>query len=533
MMAGAPSNDGFARVRRFLRFERSDLVTVGIYAAMLGLLTLVTPLAVQTLVNTVAFGNLLQPFVVMALMLLGALLFAAVLRALQSQVTEQVQQRLFVRFTVAMVERLLAAAGSDPYGVSRRAAASRVFDIFLVQKSIAHILLDSVGLVLQTGIGLVVLAFYHPYLLAFGVFLMAAIAVVLLVGTGGSETADDESKRKYKLAAWLSEIAQQPNTLRTPQGLQFATERAQDLASNYLKARRAHWDVLSRQILSALGLQVIASAGLLGLGGLLVVKQQLTLGQLIAAELIVSLVVDGVAKAGKHLESYYDLQASLGKLERVLAFPVEATGPRELPVGRDGMSVELQGVELPSGEELSLKVEPGARVLLLGETGSGKTHLLHSLYDGWRGRGRILLDGVDQKVLSRESVRAQMALVSDEEPLALSLADNLSLGDESRTVVELERVLGKVGLTSVLRRLPEGLETSLAPGGVRLSTGERRRLALARALLARPRLLVLDGFDGLEFSMIEDYEGTVIVAASHAPAGKFTTVMLPTAKETA
>lgn len=524
---------GWRRVARLLRVERADVITIVIYAATLGLLALVIPLTVQTLVNTVAFGNLLQPFVVVSVMLLFVLLFAAALKALQSWVAERVQQRLFVRFAASMVDRLLAALPRDLAGVARRDAADRIFDVFLVQKTVATLLLDTIGLVLQTGIGLLVLAFYHPYLLGFGVLLAASIAAVLLLGAGGGETADLESKKKYGLAAWLRVVAEEPVTLRSARGRQLAVARAESLANAYLGARRAHFEIVWRQIIGSLGVQVVASAGLLGLGGWLVVAQQLTLGQLIAAELIVSLVVDNVAKLGKHLEAYFDLQASLGKLEKVLQFPTESPGTRPLPITSEPMSVALEDVALPSGARVSCVVAPGARVAVRGGTGAGKSTLLRTLYDAAPAEGKLFFDGVESNGLERSGLRSQIALVDDACALPLSVVDNLTLGDGTVTVVAIERVLRQVGLADRVHRLSGGLDASLAPSDVPLSSGERRRLSLARALLQQPRLLLIDGFDGLDLAMLDGCDATILIASDRDVPGASETITLTLPKEAA
>lgn len=531
--ASVTGTSGWWRVARLLKVERADVVTIVIYASMLGLLALVIPLTVQTLVNTVAFGNLIQPFVVVSVLLLIVLLFAAFLKAMQSIVAERVQQRLFVRFTTAMVDRLLLALARSDDGVTRREAADRIFDVFLVQKSVSTLLLDTVGLVLQTGIGLVVLAFYHPYLFAFGLLLAASIAGVLVAGRGGSVSADYESKKKYLLAGWLNTVANEPIKLRGSTGHQLAVARAEALADEYLEARRDHFRVVLRQIVGSLAVQVIASAGLLGLGGWLVVEQQLTLGQLIAAELIVSLVVDNVAKMGKHLEAYFDLQASLGKLEKVLLFPIEPPGTRPLPFLSEPMRIELRDVVLRSGVTVSCAVEPGGRLVVSGASGTGKTSLLRAIFDLSTNGGQIYYDEVEARGLERISVRSQIAFVADEEPLPLSVADNLTLGDEKISVAELERALRIVGLAALVHRMPEGLDTSLAPGLLELSSGERRRLSLARALLQRPRLLLIDGWDGLELGMLEGCGATILIASDRKISETFQRLELAPAEEVA
>ncbi|MEZ6044035.1 MAG: ABC transporter transmembrane domain-containing protein [Planctomycetaceae bacterium] len=192
---------------------------------------------------------------------------------------------------------------------------NRFFEVVTLQKVTAQLLLDGIGLILSTVIGMAVLAFYHPWLLGFDLFLLASIAFIIFVlGYGAVDSAIKESKNKYYMAAWLEDIASAPIAFRTFGGHDFALNEADRLISNYILSRRTHFRILIRQIIFALGLQAVASTLLLGLGGWLVITGELTLGQLVAAELIVTVIVGAFAKIGKHMESFYDLLAAVDKL---------------------------------------------------------------------------------------------------------------------------------------------------------------------------------------------------------------------------
>jgi ABC-type bacteriocin/lantibiotic exporter with double-glycine peptidase domain len=323
------------RLWALVHLERDDLWLVVIYAAVVGLLTLATPVAVQALVGTVAFGTLLQPLVVLSLLLLAALGFQAALKALQTLVVEKIQQRLFVRTAVDLAWRLPRVqreASDQGFGPE---TVNRFFDVVTVQKTGAYLLTDGIATFLQVGIGLLVLGFYHPALLAFDLVLLGVLAAVVLVpGRRGLSTAIDESYAKYDVAAWLEELARSVRALRTASGAAFAADRAEALTRRYLTARQRHFQVLFGQTLGALALQVFASAALLGLGGWLVLQQALTLGQLVAAELIVAAVANSIGKLGKKLDSAYDLLAALDKLGQLVDLPIENLERGEAPPAR-------------------------------------------------------------------------------------------------------------------------------------------------------------------------------------------------------
>ena len=279
----------------------------------------------ESLVNTVSFGRLVQPIVILSAILFGFLAFSAALRALQTFVAEIVQRRLFARVAVGS----LMAVAAYRSVIDRRSPTyaelmNRFFDVVTVQKVVSQFLLDGVSVVLTTFIGMAVLAFYHPMLLAFDLVLIVAILFILFVlGYGGIGTSIKESKLKYATAAMLQEIVRCPLLFKGSGGADYALYQMDAQVAGYLDARKKHFRVLMRQTLSALMLQALASTVLLALGGWLVIVGELTLGQLVAAELIVTVIVSSVAKFGKHLESFYDLMASIDKLGYLLDLPVE------------------------------------------------------------------------------------------------------------------------------------------------------------------------------------------------------------------
>ena len=313
-----------ARLLGIIRPEKHDIWVILVFSLVVGVLALASPIAVEALVNTVAFGQYLQPVIVLAIILFTFLAFAAAIRGLIVYVVEIIQRRLFVRVVEDLAYRLPRVqqqAFDREYGPE---LVNRFFDVVTVQKVVATLLLDGIAIVLQTAIGMAVLAFYHPFLLGFNLVLLFSIGFVVFgLGQGAVTTAVKESVSKYAVGAWLQELTRSPTAFKLHGGSQFALDRADQLAIDWLIARRDHFRILMRQILFALGLQAVAATALLGLGGWLVIQGELTLGQLVAAELIVMVIVGSFAKIGKHLESFYDLLASVNKLGHLFDLPTE------------------------------------------------------------------------------------------------------------------------------------------------------------------------------------------------------------------
>lgn len=484
-------------LKSFLALHRGEIGTVVVYAAAVGVLVLATPVAVQSLVSTAAFGTVLQPIVVIATLLLGGLVFAGVLRALKSLAVEVLQQRMFVQATAQLARSL---PRHDPAARFPGYPIHRYFDLFGAQKAASTLLLGGIDVLLSAGVGMLVLAFYHPVLLAFDAGLLLALAgLVFLAGRGGVKSAIEESSAKLALSDFLADVAATPYAFRDRRGRSYARASIDALAQRYLRERAQHFRVVMRQLGGAVALQAIASAALLGLGGWLVIERELTLGQLVAAELIVSAVLASLSDFGKYAETYYDLTSNLYKLNGLLSIPLErdeAAGeserrgtPCELVL--DGLTLSLGGRALLDGA--SARIAPGARVALVGAAESGKTTLVELLFGVHRQqRGRVLVDGIDTRELSLDALRERVALVRGAELVPGSVLENVRLGDETIPPARVRSLLDALGLSDELGRLPRGLETPLGLQGERISESQAFRLTLARALVREPGLVAID-----------------------------------------
>jgi len=486
------------RLLSLLRTESSDVWVIVIFALVSGLLTMTTPLAVEALVNTVAFGRFLQPVIVLSLMLLAFLVFQAAIKATQTFVVEIIQRRLFARVAADLSFRLprtRVEALDEKYAPE---LVNRFFDIVTVQKISAQLLLDGINLVLTVAVGMAVLAFYHPYLLAFDVVLVLAILFTMFVlGHGAVKTSIKESKTKYAMAAWLEDLARCRTTFRYDGAAEFAMERSDQLIYDYLMARRKHFKVLIRQIIFMLLLQALASTALLAIGGLLVISGQLSLGQLVAAELIVAVVVGSFAKLGKHMESFYDLMASIDKLGSLFDLPIERMDGLLTTGSGTGIVVKDVSYSLPDGREIlnnvSLTIQSGQKVAISGTSGCGKSLLLDMLF-GLRepASGLITVNGIDPRDVRPDVLRRRVALVRDVEVFEGTIAENVHLERPDISIGDVRAALELVELLPRVQQHPQGLETPLNSAGTPLTTSQLRRLMVARAIVGAPEIVLLD-----------------------------------------
>jgi len=482
-----------------LRLEKQGLAIVIVYAIGIGLASLAAPVGVQMLVSAIAFGGLVQPIAVLSLLVLVALTFGAILRATQVSIVERIQQRLFVRVAADFAERLPRIAVSSFETFHAPEFVNRFFEILTLQKGASMLLLDGILVVLQVIVGGTLLALYHPALLGFAAAVLVAVAAILFGLSGnGATTSIKESKAKYALVAWFQEIARHPTIFRGQGGAHFARERSDELTRNYVGYRKAHFRILFRQTAAFLALEAIASAALLGIGGYLVLGGKLTLGQLVASELILTGVVAGVAKFGKYLEVYYDLIASMYKLGHLVELPLErestgVVGRAAGPLSLGMISVEHAFGVRSNGPPITLEVAPGSRLAVIGPNGSGKSTLIDLLY-GLRepARGHIEIDGLPLCDLSLRELRGQVALVRGAAIFNGTILENVSMDRADVTLEDVRRALETVGLWKHVKSLPDGLGTLVTTDGGNLSAGQAQRLAIARAIVVRPRCLLLD-----------------------------------------
>ncbi len=483
-----------------LSLDRGDIGVIVVYGVALGLLSLAVPVAVQSLVNTVAFGSLIQPLIVLTVLLAVALTGAAVLRALQIRVAEMLQRRLFVRIVTEIGARLPRVRPTALRNANGPELLNRFFDVFTTQKSVTSLLLGGVDAVLVALVGLIVLAFYHPILLAFDLVLILGATLVLIpLGRGGTRTSVAESKAKYAVAGWLEEIARHPLSFKLAGGDELARSEVEALARDYLDERDRHFRIVFRQVIGALTIEVVASVALLAVGGLLVIERQLSIGQLVAAELIVTAVVASIAKLGGKVETFYDLVAAVDKLGEILDLPLERSDGEELtPRGDSRGAVLLRDVELDVGPDreparISLEVRPGERVSIACGSEQATSAFVDLIF-GLSGpsRGVIEVDGHDIRDLSLRELRRRVALVREAEIFPGCVLDNLRAANSELSSEQAWRALAYVGLDEAVRSLPLGLRTPILRDGTPLSRSQTVALTIARALAGGPSVLILD-----------------------------------------
>lgn len=511
------------RLVEMMKVETKDLWYVAVLAVATGLLSLATPVAVQSLVNTVALGGMTQPLVVLSIMLFISLAIFGVVAVLQSYIVELMQRRVFVRMASDLAYRLPKIKWQIHDEKNGAELVNRFFDILTVQKAGSSLLLEGFSMLLQSAIGLIVLAAYHPMLMFFDLIVIVWVSITIFIqGRKGVSTSIQESISKYSVAAWLETLAANRHTFKFSSGPELAREHADKLAYDYLNARSRHYQILLKQHISLFALYAVASTALLAVGGYLVMQGQLSLGQLVAAEIILSGVLLSFSKLKKQLENYYDLMSGVDKLGHLLDLPIERESG-ETVIYTQPVSITATDVTFsfpnqnPQLQGINFAINPGEKVALIGEAGCGKSTLAE-LLTGLRlpSEGRIEINQRDIRELHLESLRTQIAMVGCYEIIEGTILENIRLGRPEISVTNVREILKQLNLLVELEHMPDGIYTELSMTGSPLSNTQVLKLLLARALVGHPKLLIIDSLldEWLHFS---DSEAKDILFGPEAP----------------
>ncbi|MBO0936841.1 ABC transporter ATP-binding protein [Fibrella sp. HMF5335] len=308
----------FQRLLRLLNTERRDIGYVYLYAVVAGLIGLSLPLGIQAVFNLVSGGMVFSSvYVLIGLVIVGVIISGFILIG-QQVLVEVLQQRLFVKAAFEFTYRLPRIEPDSLNGQYPPELMNRFFDVLTIQKGLPKLLIDLTAAVVQIGFGIILLSFYHPVFIVFGILTVTAVVLIVWVnGPKALTTSLNESKYKYKLVAWLEAMAGNLPSLRQADDATGYMNQTDELVAQYINYRNQHFSVLKRFYFSAVAFKTLVTGGLLVLGTTLVVGREMTLGQFVAAELVIVLITSSVDKLIMGIDVVYDLMTAVEKLANV------------------------------------------------------------------------------------------------------------------------------------------------------------------------------------------------------------------------
>lgn len=492
------------RLARLLRLDKREIGHIYLYAFVGGAIGLSLPLGIQAIINLISGGQVATSWGVLIAFVTIGVGFTGVLQIMQMALAENIQQRLFARSALEFAYRLPRIRYDAAQGRYLPELVNRFFDTMTVQKSMAKLLLDIPLALLQIVLSLILLALYHPFFIIFGLLLLLLLVLIFrFTGQRGLATSLEESAYKYKTAYWLEELGRSQDTFKMVGRTRLPIDRADELVGSYVRARKAHFNVLVGQYSALVAFKVIITLALLALGGLLVMNEQMNLGQFVAAEIVILVLLNAVEKIILSLDRVYDLVTALEKIGSVTDIALERTGGLTV-LSSDptkGLAVDVQSLIFRSGwsgrnvlDAIDLKLAPGEKVCLSGANGSGKTTLLRILGGGMPPTsGSVMIDGQPISSLELEHVRSLIGdCLSDDDVFTGTVMENITVGREWITEPDVVEACRVTGLMEQLALLPNGLLTQLDPEGARLPRSLVKRIVQARAIAGKPRMILLE-----------------------------------------
>lgn len=499
------------RLFRLLSEERRDILNIFIYAVFIGLISLTLPLGIQATVGLVSGGVVVSSVYILIAFVIIGVLAAGLLQVMQISIVEYLQRRIFTKAALEFAFRVPRIKVEALMKLHAPELMNRFFDVLTLQKGLPKLLIDLTAGVMQIVFGLLLLSFYHPFFVFFGLFLLGVLILIFYyTGPKGLRSSIKESKYKYKVVYWLEELARTINSFKLAGNTGLPIKKTEYNVNNYLKNRKAHFRVLISQYTYVIIFKAVVTGGLLIIGTLLVISREITLGQFVASEVIIILILNSVEKIILYMEVVYDMLTAVDKIAQVTDLPLEKSGGIDVPrMSRNrGFALVIKDLHYayPGNDEKSLKdvnltISAGEKICIAGGSASGKstlTNTIAGLHYGFD--GMITYDNFSMRDLDLTNLRDLIGKnVSQEDIFDGTIQENILVGKPDATPELAIMCIDLVGLSTKVNKLPDGINTHIVSGGKGFSKSFVNRLILARCLSKRPRMLILnDYFDAFQ-----------------------------------
>ncbi len=494
------------RFFRLLKNEKKDIYTIYFFAIMIALVNLTLPLGIQAIVGLMSGGLLLESVFVLMVLVILATLAAGWLQVQQLGIVEVLQQRLFAKTAFDFAFRIPRLKLEKLRNHYTPELINRFFDVLNVQKSLPKILIDFTSAIIQIVFGLLLLSFYHPYFILFGLLVIFFIGMVFyFTSKKGLETSIYESKYKYKVVYWLEELGRSVQSFKLAGYTTLPIHKIDRLLEKYVSYRKKHFGILVKQYSAIIAFKTLITAGLLVLGGALVFNEQINLGQFVASEIIIVLVINSVEKLIGTISVLYDMLTALDKIGQVTDLEIENNAGREvddLDI-KNTFELELQKVAYRfhealdySFKDISFTIHKGEKICITGYNDAGKTSLIKTvagLFEHYE--GVMKLNGISVRELNPNSYRS---IIGDNLNLSDvfegTIEENIAMGRPGVLLKDIMEACKKAHLESFISCLKKGLQTQVQPSGSNFPSNVVKKILLARSFVQNPSLILIDEF---------------------------------------
>lgn len=489
------------RFYSLLKLDKRDVYQIIFYAAFAGLVNLSLPLGIQSIINFIQSGQVSVSWIVLVVIVTFGVAFVGILNIMQFRILENLQQRIFVRFSFEFAYRMPLIKFKELYHKYPPEQANRFFDTLTLQKGMAKLLLDFSTASLQIGFGIILLSFYHYFFIILGILLVVLLYIIFKYSyKDGMETSLKESTYKYKVAAWLQEIARNRESFNQEPRFDFALSKNDRHVSDYVNFREKHFVVMKRQYIQLIIFKVVITAALLSIGGFLVINNLMNIGQFVASEIIILLLINSVEKIIFGLESFYDVLTSVEKIGQVTDLEITDipsqvnANAKDIKIEASGINFNFPGSTANSLKNINLEINQGEKIILSGSNGVGKSTLLGMLSGALEPEsGTVYItDDTINRISSQDFRSKTRSLLKGEKLFEGTIRENILFGDETIHNENLKWALDSVCLSSFVKNFTDGLETHIHPNGKELSASDTQKILLARCIIQKPSVLFLE-----------------------------------------
>jgi ABC-type bacteriocin/lantibiotic exporter with double-glycine peptidase domain len=490
---------------KIIRLEKKEVTAIYFYAILSGVIQLSLPLGIQTIINfsqaAAGIAKLPVSIILLIFIVLVGILVSGILQVNQMKIVEKIEQSIFTRFSLDFAHKIPKIDSTELNKNHLPELMNRFFEIISLQKGLSKILLDIPLAVIQIIFGLILLSFYNSTFIILGLLLILLLFFIFKYTTKkGLNAAYDESENKYEVASWLEEIARSYKTFKISSRNNYHLKRTDDLVKDYLVSKTTHFEILKFQYWSLIVFKLLISAMMLIIGAVLLIRQQLNIGQFIAAEIVILLILSAVEKLILNLEVTYNILTGVEKLSVITEKKSEIQGKMPYVSDGKGITIDVQQLNFKFDdsrtllENINFNILPGTKVCIMGDGGSGKSILLELIggtlknFDGVINVNNIPINNIDQR-----EYRKNIGIFYNEQDIFDgTIYENICIGNTNVSPDDIMKYAEMLEIKEFISQLPEGLSTKLQPTGKGLSTIIAKKILLLRAIAHQPELLVLD-----------------------------------------
>ncbi|MCZ2484822.1 peptidase domain-containing ABC transporter [Aquirufa antheringensis] len=495
------------RVQALIQDHKKEITSIYLFSILGGIVNLSLPLGVQTIIGLVMGATMVTSIYVLIFLVVLGVFLMGLFQINQMKIIESIQQKIFAHYAYDFAQKLpsLDLKQMDKYHIPEK--VNRFFDTLNIQKGFAKLLLDIPVATVQIVFGIILLSLYHPLFIILGLILLLLLGLILFyTSKKGIETSIEESTYKYEVAGFFGEIARTIKTFKFSQGSDLNLIRTDENVMGYLAARTTHFHVLLFQYKSLIFFKIALTTLMLTLGSYLLINQQLNVGEFVAAEIVIMLVIGAVEKLITSLDSAYDVFTGLEKLASVTDSPLETSG--ELTVDtQQGLEIEMKNFSFefepgkPVLHSINLHINPGEKIQIAGPAGAGKSILMRVLTGNYIDfKGTLLINKVPIKNYSLASLRKHTGiLLQNQEIFKGTVWENISLGNKDISPSMILATANELGFADFLNHFTKGFDTDIEPLGKKTPQSIVKKILLLRALCGDKRLVLLENpWSGLE-----------------------------------